>query len=126
MTAAKFNVLKRLGFGNRRRGDNAARAQALEEAHLLELRLDARNRHLPNGWPDDQEALELRRQIFELREPRAAVGWESRSPERGHRAGRASSILSTTAELRLLAKDAVPEIAAAAKATLAARKTTPS
>lgn len=115
-----FEPLKRLG--RQSRTDRQAKARVLTEALRLEHLLDARNSHQPPGWPDDREALELRRQIFELREPFDAVGWETRSSERGHRAGRASSNLATTAELRLLAEDTDSRIAAAAKATLATRK----
>ncbi|SDO00441.1 hypothetical protein SAMN05216368_10920 [Cryobacterium flavum] len=126
MTASEFKELKDLGYPNRRRTDSRAKVAALTEARQLELLLDAHAHHLPEGWPADREALELRQQIFELREPHGDIGWESQSHKPVYRADRAASTLSTTAELRLLAQDAIPEIAAAAKATLAARKTTPS
>jgi hypothetical protein len=125
MTAAEFKELKDLGYPNRRRTDSRAKVEALTEAYRLELLLDARHHYLPEGWPADQESLKLRRQIFALREPHDEIGWEAQSKP-VYRADRAASDLSTTAELQLLAKDAIPDIAAAAKATLAARKTTPS
>ncbi|TFD04141.1 hypothetical protein [Cryobacterium sp. TMT1-66-1] len=126
ITAAEFKELKDLGYPNRRRTDSRAKVAALTEARRLELLLDAHHHHLPEGWPDDQQSLDLRRQVFNLREPHDEIGWESQSHKAVYRADRASSTLSTTAELRLLAKDAIPAIAAAARATLARRKTTTS
>ncbi|MFO7688968.1 MAG: hypothetical protein R6W83_00170 [Cryobacterium sp.] len=126
MIAAEFKELKDLGYPNRRRTDSRAKVEALTEAYRLELLLIAHHHYLPEGWPDDLESLDLWRRIFDQRESNGDIGWESPSHKPVYRADRASSSLSTTAELRLLAQDAIPAIAAAAEATLAGRKATTS